>query len=285
MIVRIMSRGKSFSGLATYLTHDPKADTKERVAWTHTLNLANDHVPSAVDEMLWTSRNAELLKQEAGIRAGGRETENPVKHLSLNWAPDERPTREHMIETANGFLEHMNWREHQALIVAHSDRAHPHVHLMLNVVHPETGLRLDDNFERHRAQAWAASYEREQGRILLRTAAAYSGGARGCADAADVDGVQGKGTGIRASRKIPARKWICSSRILEKSGKFRSRRMAATERHPEAATGLPSWPTVNWHFRNYAAPFIRRYARIFARIGRLTMKPAKMAAIPPSSRS
>ena len=61
----------------------PKAKTAERVGWTHTLNLANDHVPSAVDEMLWTARNAELLKQEAGIRAGGRATENAVKHVSL----------------------------------------------------------------------------------------------------------------------------------------------------------------------------------------------------------
>ena len=72
--------------------------------------------------MLWTARNAELLKQEAGIRAGGRATENPVKHLSLNWAPDENPTREHMIETAEDFLRHMKWQEHQALIVAHEDK-------------------------------------------------------------------------------------------------------------------------------------------------------------------
>lgn len=165
MIVRILSRGKSFKGLATYLTHDPQAKTDERVGWTHTHNLANDHVPSAVDEMLWTARNAELLKQEAGIRAGGRATENAVKHLSLNWAPDENPTREHMIETTEGFLRHMKWQEHQALIVAHEDKAHAHVHLMLNVIHPETGLRLDDNFERRRAQAWALDYEREQGRI------------------------------------------------------------------------------------------------------------------------
>ncbi len=68
-----------------------------------TLNLANDHVPSAIDEMYWTAENAELLKQEAGIRAGGREAENVVKHVSLNWAPDERPTREHMIETTEDF--------------------------------------------------------------------------------------------------------------------------------------------------------------------------------------
>ncbi len=69
-----------------------------------------------------------------------------------------------MIETAEDFLRHMGWQEHQALIVAHQDK-HPHIHAMLNVVHPETGLRLDDNFERRRAQAWAADYERSQGRI------------------------------------------------------------------------------------------------------------------------
>jgi hypothetical protein len=165
MIVRILSNGKSFAGAAAYLMHDPEAQTNERVAWTHTLNLANDHVPSAVDEMLWTARNAEILKQEAGVRAGGRATENPVKHLSLNWSPEDNPTREHMIETAEEFLRHMKWQEHQAVLVAHNDRAYSHVHVMLNTVHPETGLRLNDSFEQRRAQAWALEYERSQGRV------------------------------------------------------------------------------------------------------------------------
>lgn len=165
MIVKILSSGKSFKGLATYLTRDPEAKTDERVGWTHTLNLAHDDALSAVDEMLWTSRYAELLKQEAGIRAGGRATENPVKHLSLNWSPDDHPTHAHMIEATREFLRHMKWDEHQALLVAHEDKAHSHVHVMLNVIHPETGLRLDDGFERRRAQAWALEYEREQGNI------------------------------------------------------------------------------------------------------------------------
>jgi len=165
MIVKILSNGKSFSGLATYLTRDPDAKTAERVPWTHTLNLAHEHVPSAVDEMLWTARNAELLKQEAGIRAGGRATENEVKHLSLNWSPEDDPSREHMIETAEGFLRHMKWHEHQAVLVAHDDKEYAHVHVMLNTVHPETGLRLNDGFEHRRAQSWALEYEREQGRI------------------------------------------------------------------------------------------------------------------------
>lgn len=164
MIVRILSSGSSFKGCADYLTHDiDRAKTAERVAWTHTLNLANDDVNCAVNEMVWTARDAELLKQEAGIRAGGRATENPVKHLSLNWAPDETPTREHMVETTEDFLRHMKWQEHQAIIVAHDDKSYSHVHVLLNVIHPETGLRLNDDFEQRKAQAWGLEYEKEHG--------------------------------------------------------------------------------------------------------------------------
>lgn len=164
MIVKIQPSGKSFSGLANYLTHDPdQAKTAERIAWTHTHNLASEDVPCAVNEMLWTARDAELLKQEAGVRAGGRATENSVKHFSLNWAPDEQPSREHMIKTTDAFLEHMKWQEHQAILIAHNDKAYSHVHCMLNVCHPETGLRLNDSFEQRRAQEWALQYEREHG--------------------------------------------------------------------------------------------------------------------------
>ena len=83
MIVRIFSAGKSFKGLGHYLTHDAGADTTERVAWTHTLNCANDHVPSAIHEMYGTYLDAELLKEEAGIRKGGR----PLCQTALNIDP------------------------------------------------------------------------------------------------------------------------------------------------------------------------------------------------------
>jgi hypothetical protein len=164
MIVKILSNGKSFSGLAAYLSHDAdRAKSTERLDWTHTLNCANDSVPSAVNEMLWTARDAELLKQEAGIRAGGRATENTVKHFSLSWSPEEKPSREHMIETTQDFLRHMKWEEHQAILFSHTDKPHAHVHCMLNTVHPQTGLRLNDSYEQVRAQEWALEYEREHG--------------------------------------------------------------------------------------------------------------------------
>jgi hypothetical protein len=162
MVPRFFPAGKSFKKLAAYLLHDPdKARTDERVHWTHTLNLASDHSASAIDEMLWTVRGAEWLKQQSGVRSGGRPLEKPVKHFSLNWHPSETPTREQMIEAVASFLAHMGWHDHQALIVNHTDKQHPHVHVMLNAVNPETGRALDTSFEKRRAQEWAKAYERE----------------------------------------------------------------------------------------------------------------------------
>ena len=158
-----MSRGRSFKGVANYVLHDPKEKTSERVGFIHTRNLALDDALSAVNEMYLTANYAETLKQEAGIRAGG--SDKPVKHISLNWSPDEQPTPEHMRQTADGFLKHMGWQDHQALIVAHNDK-HPHIHIVLNMVNPETGVLLNDSFEKRRAQSWALNYEIESGKIL-----------------------------------------------------------------------------------------------------------------------
>jgi MobA/VirD2-like, nuclease domain len=70
-----------------------------------------------------------------------------------------------MIAATEDFLRQMKWDEHQAVLVAHTDKSYSHVHVMLNMIHPETGLKLDDNFERRRAQSWAEQYERENGGI------------------------------------------------------------------------------------------------------------------------
>ena len=63
------------------------------------------------------------------------------------------------------FLKEMGWDEHQALLVAHNDKPHSHVHIELNRIHPETGKVLDDSFERRRASDWALEYERENGMV------------------------------------------------------------------------------------------------------------------------
>jgi hypothetical protein len=70
-----------------------------------------------------------------------------------------------MIAAGRSYLEHMGWDEHEALFLAHIDTPHPHMHIILNRVHPETGMTLDDAWSRRRAQEWALAYERAHGRI------------------------------------------------------------------------------------------------------------------------
>lgn len=160
MIVKIQKAGGSFRGLTAYLT-----EQKERVAWTHSLNCANDDVPSIVHELYTTASQAEYLKAQAGVHAGGSVVDKPVKHISLNWHPDQQPTREEMIAAAEDFLNRMGWEEHQALLVAHNDKAHAHVHIELSRINPETGKVLNDAYERRRASDWALAYEREHGKV------------------------------------------------------------------------------------------------------------------------
>lgn len=161
MIVRIQRGGKSFKWLGQYLTHDAgKAQTSERVAWTDTLNLANDQLGSAIDEMYWTYRAADQLKRAAGISTGGTPLKNPVKHVSLNWHPSEQPAKEEMVEAVRDFMRYMGWQDHQAILVAHNDRPHQHVHLMINTVSPFDGRGLSAGYEWNRAERWRENYDR-----------------------------------------------------------------------------------------------------------------------------
>ena len=164
MIIRLMKAGKSFKALGRYLLTDPKAKTAERVAWTHTLNLASEMPGEAIHEMYWTYRAADQLKRENGIRPGSTPLKNPVKHLSLSWSREHPPSPEHMLQTVKAFLKRMGWDQHQALVVCHDDK-HPHLHVMLNAVDPATGRALDTSHEWRRAQKFALDYEQAQGRI------------------------------------------------------------------------------------------------------------------------
>jgi hypothetical protein len=172
MIPRIQT-GNSFVGAGLYYLHDKKREgererlTDERVAWTYALNTLEDEPEAVLAEMRQTALDQSLLKQLAGKRLDGRPTERTVMTVALAWSPEqERPTKEHMIETGRSYLQSMGWQEHQVLFVGHNDTKHPHFHMIINRVHPETGMTLDDNWSKTRAQKWALGYEREHGRIF-----------------------------------------------------------------------------------------------------------------------
>ena len=182
MIIRIEASGGSFLGAGKYYLHDKlsseRADaarsgegvavlgqSDERVWFTDTRNTLNTDPQRALEEMWRTAEDQAYLKMQAGVKRGGRVCEDPVKTISLSWHKDDTPTPEHMVASADAFLKHMGWDDHQAVYVGHSDTEHRHIHIILNRVDHETGRTLDDYRERKRAQSWALSYEKEHDNI------------------------------------------------------------------------------------------------------------------------
>lgn len=171
MIPRIHT-GSSFAGAALYYLHDKRQEgeaerlTTERVAWTQALNTLENEPEAVFAEMRQTAFDQPYLKMMSGNRIDGRPTEKPVMTIALAWSPEENPSRKDMLAGGESFLEHMGWHEHQCLVVAHQDTRHPHIHLIVNRVHPETGMGIDDSWRKHRAHEWSLAYERERGQVL-----------------------------------------------------------------------------------------------------------------------
>ena len=171
MIPKINGLGRSFAGVAAYCLHDaPEPDdrrprTSERVGWADTRNLATLRVERAARLMAATARAAPDLKRLAGVARGGRKLAKPVLHYSLSWARDETPDKREMSRAVDRSLEALGLEGHEALIVAHEDTRHPHVHVIANRVDPETGKAATLGNSKLRLSRWAEGYEREQGRI------------------------------------------------------------------------------------------------------------------------
>jgi hypothetical protein len=121
------SSGKSFRALAVYLVRGRSGRENDRVAWIESRNLGTDDPEVAAALMRATAAQSVRVEQ-------------PVYHLSISFDARDPVTREQMRQVADRVLDELGLREHQALIVAHRDQEHPHVHIMVNRVHPETGL-------------------------------------------------------------------------------------------------------------------------------------------------
>jgi len=164
MTPRIAGRGHSFKGAGLYYFHDKEAPTSERVAWTHTHNVPTDNPEKAVRWMAWTAINAGQLKAQNGTPATGRQATNGVVYTySLAWHPQEKPEQKSMLKAALETLGALGLKEHEAVFVAHNDTKHSHVHVIANLVHPETGKTANVYRDRLTLSKWAESYEKEHG--------------------------------------------------------------------------------------------------------------------------
>ena len=118
--------------------------------------------------MARTAADAETIKELAGTSSRGRKLKAPFIHLSLSWSPDElRPDRAEMLRAVEEALKAIGMGTCQALVVEHTDTAHPHVHVVVCRVDPETGKACGRKNDARKLSAWAAKYERSRERVQV----------------------------------------------------------------------------------------------------------------------
>jgi hypothetical protein len=149
-LISIQTFGESFGGLASYLeTGESRVDPAQRVGWMDFRNLPTERMDVAVP----------IMRGTASLSG----TQQPVFHLSISWAPGDPVNRELMHEVIMKTLSDLGLREHQAVILEHIDTDNPHVHAMVNRVHPETGVAWKGSWSKLRAEASLRRQEVERG--------------------------------------------------------------------------------------------------------------------------
>lgn len=165
MVPKVAGKGKSFKGAGAYYLHDKGASTSERVAFAETIGLPTSDPDMAIRLMAHTAMNQNAIKARAGGKAQGRKLRDPVYAYSLAWAPDESPTPEAMKAAARETLTRLGLDGHEAILIAHNDEPHPHIHVIVNRVHPETGIAAKLSCDHLILSKWAEAYEQAQGKI------------------------------------------------------------------------------------------------------------------------
>lgn len=173
-----IGQGKSFKGLARYLLHDARQegelsrDSTERVGWVQSFNLDGASGNSAWRLMAATALSAGDLKDAAGIKRG-KAAVNTVYHFAITFPASEKLTEGIERRSVEGALKALGLDEYQALAIKHTETEHPHVHVMVNLIHPENGVSAASkqpdgspsplSNSQRKLQTWAKRFERENG--------------------------------------------------------------------------------------------------------------------------
>ena len=134
MIAKII-KGTNFSGVVNYMLSKREGKVKVLQAIGVHCSLPND---IAHDFNLQASMRPNLHK--------------PVCHTILSFSAhdSERLTEATMVKIANEYLHEMGYGDTQSLIVRHSDRQHPHLHICINRI-GNNGKTISDRNEKYRS--------------------------------------------------------------------------------------------------------------------------------------
>lgn len=134
MISKII-KGTNFSGVVSYMLSKREGQIKVLQANGVRSSLSND---IAHDFNLQASMRPNVHK--------------PVCHTILSFSAhdSDRLTDAIMVKIANEYLHKMGYGDTQSLIVRHSDRQHPHLHICINRI-GNNGKTISDRNEKYRS--------------------------------------------------------------------------------------------------------------------------------------
>ena len=84
--------------------------------------------------------------------AANRRTKNPVLHISLNPAVEDRLTDDRFAALAKDYMEKMNYGNQPYIVFMHGDIDRRHIHIV-SVCVDETGKKINDSYEHRRSMA------------------------------------------------------------------------------------------------------------------------------------
>jgi hypothetical protein len=163
---RQTGRGADFDDVMAYVLRDAGPSD-----WRGSSGLTLP-LPEAASEMVHTYRTKHLHANRKGPK-----TKRPLLHAVLGWHASDLAwlTTEHLKETVRAALVAMGLKDRQAVWVAHTDTGRPHVHIVANLVHPETGDVARLGLVKKRMSGFCGAYETALGDVRCRNRFAPKG--------------------------------------------------------------------------------------------------------------
>ncbi len=156
-------KGRSPHGAWLYHAHDHRSLTRDRIGFFHTVNIPTEDIDKVWKFQAYTLMNRNRLLIAAGQKPSNKKLEAAIFPISWNFHPDHPPTEELMINIGLQTLQVLGLQEHEAYFVEHTDTPHRHFHIIVNRVHPITGILGKDSHSKRKLSELALKLCREHG--------------------------------------------------------------------------------------------------------------------------
>lgn len=126
-----ISSGSSFGGCMSYITREKQDKLpKDKQVWRV---LGSDGIRLDIGEDNWRKQVTQDMERPMLSRS---EIKEPCGHISLGFSPKDsnRLTDDYMLKIAEEYMEKMGITDTPYIIVRHTDKSHPHCHIMFSRV-------------------------------------------------------------------------------------------------------------------------------------------------------